>query len=1102
MADGYVKGDDGVWRRAPGPTADTPITEEQRREAAAAAAEARERGIRRTDVAGAPEARYADDVISQQTAKQQLGQALTGAITTQAGEGVFANPEAVSGAMQGQDYVGEMVDALGGVPEAMERVDDNGTQWLLVNDLSFGKSGWVTSDEYESMPGTYQKVGESDETRAQYLTNRVSTLSDRGREALSEALGGLEVGLYTAGNVATGGLLMDAADNNAARAKLRVAAEAKSGAAMLGGLAGEITSMATLSAGARGAATLLGAGEKVLGGGVASYLTKSATAASSSSATRGAALAALGTRVAPLAADAAFGEIQAARAQAALNNTQLTASQILSSAGNGVAWGLGLGVGGAMMKGGYRIGRDKISRMQENAAKDLLTNAQTASAPSPVSFKDLDEWRRKLRDGGEGAQQKMSEWIDTNRRHLDPQVVAAWEESPAGFAVDLRNATTGSGMRKTEDAFAALDKMEQRLRDIEINPPTIRSPQKGAQDIAIEAQKRKRKGTTRPETIYGTEIARREPALLEKSSAVLASARGAVTDVITALGQAGAQGKQIAGGWFATPAGRSVLGDLQRVKDKTMQQQSKGNRNLGNGYLGMNEAGNVMQRAMKGAPDDARQVLQAQVDELRGKQLGTPTARGIFGDYGTIVEGNQAALQSLQGSRARLFGVNGAEDSTGIMGRNGKPVPEMMKRARADKGANLTEVSAALEDYQKQLSTYVDSAPSSIKEDLLRESAALTAMLDEIRPGLKARGTARALYEEGRRLANDDKGLFIQAETVMKPPLPPEAAEALDSPSMMDRARDYAGTTATDFAISTLPNWIREPINLARRLVTKAGVTGKVLEATDQWTARLDDAVKKMAPAFEVGSVVFRPARLGAAATRGTGMPTTTELDAMSGDTQRKTFSALREDIEGLLQNPSFAAGMAAMATEGIMEASPSLASEVQMQMTRGLFYLAEELPRGAVDPLNPGEPGQVSVGEMQSWLTRYRAVNDPLVLLRDLAQGRLRTETAEAVQAVHPDVFAQMAIRVGEQMQGKNVPFATRVQVGLMLGIPGDNLMTGPALLSFQQNYAGAQTPEQSQALGLNQRRAAEAAARMPAATRSSSGRYQTLSDRLEADA
>ena len=1110
MADEFVKGPDGVWRRAPAPTADTPITEEQMREAAQAAEIAAAEGLRQADETGAPVPRYADEVTSEETAKRKLGEAITGAVTGQAGEGVFENPEAVAGALQGEDYVGEMVEALRGEPGSMERVDDNGTRWLLVNDVAFGRSGWVTEDEYRSMPGTYQRVGESDETRAQYLENRVSTLSDRGREALAASLSAGEVGLYTAGNVATAGLLMDAADNTAARAKLRVAAEARPGVAAIGGLAGEITSMATLSGGARSAAWMLGAGEAASPiAKLTNYLATRSTAAASSSATRGAALWATnkGLSAAPLAADAAFGEMQAARAQAALENTELTAAQLLGAAGNGVAWGLGLGVGGAMMRGGYRIGRDKLARMKDNAAKELLTNAQTASAPSPISFKDITEWRRKLRDGGEGAQQKISEWIDTNRRHLDPQVVSAWEQSPANFASTLRKATTGSGMRKTEEAFAALDKMEQRLRDIEINPPAIRSPQKAAQDIAMEAEKRKRKGVTRPATIYGDEIARRDPALLQRSKAVLADARSAVTDVMTALDQAAKQGQQIAAGWFSTDAGRSVLGDLQRVKDKSMREQAKGNRNLGNGYLGMNEAGDVLQKAMKGAPEDARAVLQAQVDELRGRQLGTPSTRGIFGDYGLIVEGNQAALQSLQGARARLFGVKGAEESGGLLGRDGKPVNSMIQRVRNDAGANLAEVSGALEDYQKQLSTYVDSAPASIKADLAKEAAALNQMLDEIRPGLNARGTARALYEEGKRLADAEDGVFIQAETVMKPPLPPEAAEAMDEPSLLERAREYAGTSAADFAISMLPNWIKEPINLSRRLVTKAGVSGKVLEAADQWAARLDQAVERMRPAFESArregaGVALSPARIGAAVTRGVGMPTTTELDEMRAEDQRQTFDALRSDIEGLLQNPSFAAGMAGMATEGIMEASPALAAEVQMQMTRGLFYLAEEMPQGARDPLNPGEPGAVSMGEMQSWLTRYRAVNDPLVMLKDLGEGRLRSETAETIQAVYPDLFAQMALRVAEQMQGKNPPFATRVQVGLMMGIPGTNLMTGQALLAFQQSYAGAQTPEQAQAVGLNERRAAQAAARMPAASRSSSGRYQTISDRLEADA
>ncbi|MHA1572830.1 MAG: hypothetical protein ACTSX8_02450, partial [Alphaproteobacteria bacterium] len=1096
MSNEFVKGADGVWRRAEQPTSDTPITDEQRREAAQAAEQAEAEGIRAADEAGVPQARYADDVLSEQTAEQRLEQALEGELRTAAGEGVFDNPEAVRGALGYRDHVGAMVGALRGQSDALERVDENGTRWLLVNDSYNKKSGWVTQDEYESMPGTYQRVGETDEARATYLENRIGTLSERGREALRQSLTAGQVGALTMGNVATAGLLMDAADNNAARARLRLASEGSPLAATIGGLAGEISSMATLGATARIAAGALGAtrGASALKG-IRSYLGARATAAASSSATRGAALAALNAagKLAPLSADAALGEMQAARAQAALNNAELTSSQLLGAAGTGVAWGLGLGVGAAMMRGGYRISREQLAKMRESAAGELLTNSQTASVPPPAPFKDLSEWRRKLRDGGEGAQQQVRQWIDANKTHLDPRVVEAWERSPADFAETLRKATTTTGMKLTEQALDSLEKMEARLREVELSAPSTGGPVVSAEAIALGAQKRKGKSVSRPATMYGNEIGRLSPGLLERSDRVMSAARSAVTDVITELGNAAARGNEIAGGWFSTSAGKQLrdeLSDLLTQKKRpgaVMHSQTKSNRNLGNAYLGMNEAGNFIQAAMKNAPQEARQVLQKQLDTLRGRQLGTADRSGIFGDFGANVTGNQGALQSLQGARARLFGVQGADNAEGLVGRNGKPDPAMIRKARQDQGVNLSELGEALNDYQKQLSAYVDSAPVNVKDELLEQTASLNKLMDEIRPGLNARGLARSLYEEGRRVANDTDGVFIQAEAVIKPPLPADAVEALDPPTFREKMEDLAGTSAADFAISMLPNWVKEPVNLARRLVTKTGATGKVLDAADQWATRLDNAIEDLQPVLKrakkagVGKVLS-PARIGAAVTRGGGIPTTTEIDRMSGDEKRKTFEALRDDIEGLIQNPSFAAGMAAMASEGAMQASPNLAAALQQQMTRGLFYLAEEMPRGSIDPLNPGSPGQVSVGEMQSWLTRYRAINDPLVMIKDLGEGRLRTETAESIQAVYPDVFAEMVLRVSEQMVGQDVPFSTRIQVGLMLGIPGDKLMTGPALLSFQQNYAGAQTPEQAQVMGLNERRAAQAAARMPA--------------------
>ena len=77
------------------------------------------------------------------------------------------------------------------------------------------------------------------------------------------------------------------------------------------------------------------------------------------------------------------------------------------------------------------------------------------------------------------------------------------------------------------------------------------------------------------------------------------------------------------------------------------------------------------------------------------------------------------------------------------------------------------------------------------------------------------------------------------------------------------------------------------------------------------------------------------------------------------------------------------------------------------------------------------------------------------------------------------------------------DVPFQARVQVGLLLGIPGSSLMSPSAIAQFQTAYAGAQTPEEAQAVGLRERRLAQA--RMPAGTRSTSGRSRTISQSLE---
>jgi len=282
----------------------------------------------------------------------------------------------------------------------------------------------------------------------------------------------------------------------------------------------------------------------------------------------------------------------------------------------------------------------------------------------------------------------------------------------------------------------------------------------------------------------------------------------------------------------------------------------------------------------------------------------------------------------------------------------------------------------------------------------------------------------------------------------------------------------------------------------------------KILDTTQQWSEKLDRAAKAAAPAFEHARTI-NPARVGAAVTRGTGSVDTNEIDRMPAKEQAEIFDKLRADIEGLVQSPDYMVGRAAQATGELTDLAPALAQSVQQQMAQALFYLADELPQGNVDMLQPGKPPQVSIGQRHEFLMKYRAVNNPLVMMHDLGKGQLRTETAEAVQTVYPELYADMVLKVGDMIYNRDVPFQTRVQVGILMGLPGSSLMDPSSIAASQSAYTSAQTPEAAQAAGLEQRRRTEAtaammrgASQMPAATRTSAGRFMTNSEHLEGNA
>jgi hypothetical protein len=126
----------------------------------------------------------------------------------------------------------------------------------------------------------------------------------------------------------------------------------------------------------------------------------------------------------------------------------------------------------------------------------------------------------------------------------------------------------------------------------------------------------------------------------------------------------------------------------------------------------------------------------------------------------------------------------------------------------------------------------------------------------------------------------------------------------------------------------------------------------------------------------------------------------------------------------------------------------------------RQLDYLNRHMPTGlaAPTPFAPALPP--SRQQMQQWLSRFRAVQNPLSLLDDLAANKLTPEAVDAVRTVYPETYADIAGKVMDRLtkldaKGERPSYANRIQLGLLLDMPTDPLMAPQVMQAVQGQYA-----------------------------------------------
>ncbi|MEQ9074093.1 MAG: hypothetical protein RLP09_09570 [Sandaracinaceae bacterium] len=429
----------------------------------------------------------------------------------------------------------------------------------------------------------------------------------------------------------------------------------------------------------------------------------------------------------------------------------------------------------------------------------------------------------------------------------------------------------------------------------------------------------------------------------------------------------------------------------------------------------------------KAGDDGARGLLR----EVRQLVASTASETDAFGRTGAMWSEIDGASQAWREAREAL-GVDQARLASELTGR-GAASSETIDRL----GASLEAAEQALQAAER---AGVDVAAGRSAVRSTRE-----ALGDAI-----TRGEVRGAGE--RALAADQGGLVHQLATHAAGKAIGRTAGLLGA--LIGGGPGYAAGRALGTAAELAVEVRTAPAGMYQRI------------------ARLGQAVERYAPRVEAGAERLRRAlssgRLVEAmsTTQRTASRVASRLRGAPAE-RREEYRDVVAQLRTLATDQEQLAGRLSESVGPVDEVAPQLGEALAMSTARAVGYLASQLPPASGVTTLWGDELQPSQFEIDGFLRRYEAIEDPASLLDRAAEGSLHLEHTEAVQAVYPEIYADLSARVTEVLGELDAPppYALRVQVGTLLGVAADPSMTPAMIDALQSRYAhtGAQYDAQN---------------------------------------
>lgn len=233
-------------------------------------------------------------------------------------------------------------------------------------------------------------------------------------------------------------------------------------------------------------------------------------------------------------------------------------------------------------------------------------------------------------------------------------------------------------------------------------------------------------------------------------------------------------------------------------------------------------------------------------------------------------------------------------------------------------------------------------------------------------------------------------------------------------------------------------------------VLTNPGRTAQVRAALERITSDVDLQIGKSIKSY-INKAIGKAVEKAPKAKRLVGpLSQRVLMDSNWGDKRTKdkdrqqAFERRVSELQEFVTRPQLAADRLVKNTEAIAEVAPKTAAIAQIKALNAAAYLYDKAPKAMKGQALIAKKYKVPEFELMKYERIVEAVQDPMVIMRDLYNGKLTNDVVDAVATVYPQLYQRIVLTIAEQIPTiqEKLPYKERVNLSTLFNLPVDETM------------------------------------------------------------